>query len=290
MRTPTKIILLVLFVVIAVGAILIFVKTQVAPPGNVAFTDQFSAPLNQEVERIGTNPFPGCRSDFEKASHKIAFMNAEKMLTPEQSDGIKMKINTTYGDKVVDYANGMFSSSNWPDDNIKLISSSITGLRQDRLHNGQSAITSELDGKFRQVEGVIGDYRTAMAFAKNSSFKSVADASSRINSIDIYRNKPYLSNNAALMTALNNLPANIANSHYNYVVAQIKKLGGYNTMSETYFYDTLVPQVERSIDEYSATDIYGSKKSSDGLYDLMQGFLDRAYNYYNSSYNYDQWL
>ena len=287
MRTPAKIILLVLFVVIAVGAVLIFVKTQVAPPGDVVFKDQYSAPLNADVAKVGSKPFPECKNEFTKAYHKVNFMNQEKILNNDQADGMIMKLDTVYGNRMVEYAYRMFNSSVWPTENIQLISQTISGLRGDKLRNGQSAITTDMDASFKGVENVLGDYNAALAFSKNTSFKSVSDAASKINSIDTYRNKPYLANNTALMNALNNLPANIANSHYNYVSGQVKKLAGYTNMSSDYFYNTLVPSVNRVIDEYKNTGIYGgAKKGAQSLYDQAQRYIDNAYDWYYGYYDY----
>ena len=287
MRTSAKIILLVLFVVIAVGAVLFFVKTQVAPPGDIVFKDQYSAPLNADVAKVGSKTFPDCKQEFTKAYHKVKFMNQEKILTNDQADGLVMKIDTVYGNRMVEYAYRMFNSSVWPNENINLITQTINGLRGDKLHSGQSAITADMDASFSGVENILSDYRTAMSFAKNTSFKSVSDASSKIKNIDTYRNKPYLSNNTALMNALNAMPGNIANSHYNYVAGQIKKLGGYYNMSSDYFYNSLVPQVNRLIEEYDNTGIYGgAKKGAQSLYNMAQDYIDSAYDYY---YGYYYW-
>lgn len=289
MKTPAKIIILTLCIIVAIGAVLVFIKTQLAPPGNVEFKDAYSAPLNADVEKVGTKQFPQCKSDYVKAYHKVNFMNQEELLSNDQADGIIVKIDTVYGNRLVGYAYRIFNSSNWPDSDLDLITSTIGALRGDRLRNGQRAITQEMDESFRQVDGILANYRSAWAFARNTGFSSVADASSRISSIDSYRNKPYLSNNSSLMTALNNLPSAIANSHYNHVAAQVNKLGGYARMSQSQF-NSLVDQVLSTVEQYKATNIYGgSKKSIASLEQKGADIIDRAYEYYaNQEYeNYD---
>ena len=282
MKTPSKIILLVLFVIIAVGAVLVFVKTQVAPPGDIEFKDQYSAPLNADVDKIGAKSFPENYAEFAKLNHKVNFMTQEKILTNDQADGLKMKMDTVYGNRMVQYAYRMFNSSVWPDDNIKRISKTISDLRGNKLHNGQSAITTDMDASFRNVENVLNDYRNALSIANNTSFKSVSDASSKISRANDYKNKQYLSNNSSLMSKLNAVPGKLAAAHYNYVAGQVKKLAGYYNMSESYFYNTLAPQVDRAIDEYKNTGIYGgAKKSAQSLVDQAQNYLSSAYNYYN---------
>lgn len=280
MKLSIKIILLVCFVVIAIGAVLIFVKTQLEPPRNLAFKDPYAKPLNEDVQKVGSQAFPQCKGDFAKAYHKIRFMNQEQLLNNEQADGLIVKIDTAYGNRIVDYAFRIFNSSNWPDENLNATTAAIASLRNDKLSNGQKAITQEMEGSFRKVDGVINDYRQAWAFARNTGFHSVADAQQRINSVGTYRNKPYISNNTALMAALNNVPANIANAHYNYVSGQVNRLRGYTGMSESSF-DNLVDQVNRVIAEYKNTGIYGSNKKSVGpLESTMSQLATKAYEHY----------
>lgn len=285
MRTPSKIILLILFVVIAIGAVLIFVKTQVAPPGEISFDNQYAGPLSADIAKVGTNGFPGCKDDFNKAYHKVSFMNKEGMLTNPQADEMIMRLDTVYGNRMVAYAYQIFNSNNWPDENIKLLSSGISGLRADKLSNGQPAVSSDLDAAFRQVEEVLGNYNAAWAIARNTGFKSVADAQSKINSANTYKSKPYISNNTALVSALNGVPAALANSHYNYVAGLVGRLNNYYGTSYA-SYENLVSQVYRALEEYDNTGIYGGhKKGSQGLYSQAATYQNYADNYFNGYYN-----
>ena len=281
MKLSVKIIMLVLFVVIAIGGILIFIKTQLAPPGNIDFKDPYSNILNDDVTKVGQHDFPQCQGDFAKAYHKIGFMNQEKLLDNEQADEMIMKIDTAYGNRIVKYAFRIFNSSSWSEENLKTATNAISRLRSDKLHSGQRAITNEMESSFRDVDRVISDYRAAVNFSKNTSFHSVEDASSRINNISTYREKPYLSNNSSLMAALNQMPEKIASSHYNYVSGQVSRLGGYRGMSED-SYDNLVDYVNGVIREYKNTDIYhGNKKSVAPLESRAESLVSAAYDYFS---------
>lgn len=281
MKNYIKVFILLLFIIVAVGAVLIFVKTQVAPPGDIVFKDQYSAPLNADVEKVGVKPFPQCKDGYVKAFHKVNFMNEEGILNDEQADELRVKVDTVYGNRVVAYAYRIFDSSAWPEADINLISSTINDLKNSRLKNGKIGITQEMGESFNKVESIIREYRSAWTFARNTGFRSVADASSRIHSIGNYRNRPYIRNNTALMSALNNLPSAIATSHYNYVAAQVNKLGGYRSMSRSQF-NSLVNDVVRVIEEYKNTGIYGgAKKSVSPLESRAESLVDEANEYYS---------
>lgn len=281
MRTSIKIIILVFGVIIAAAAVLLFIKTQVAPPGQVVMKDPYSSSLNADVSKVGEQPFPSCKDNFFKAYHKVNFMKSEELLNNEQADEMIVKIDTAYGNKVVDYAFRIFNSSSWPENDLNQVTSTMASLRADKLSTGQRSITPELESSFSEIDGVLKNYRAAWTFAKNTGFRSVEDARSRINSIDTHKQKAYLNNNTALMAALNALPGAIANSHYNHVAAQVNRLGGYRSMSINQF-DDLATHVESVMREYSNVNFYGSnKKSVASLRDKAERLSETAYEYYS---------
>lgn len=285
MKTSIKILILIFFVVVAAAGVLIFVKTQLAPPATVEYKEPYSAPLKENVRNVANKAFPQCKDEFTKVYHKVNFMNQEQLLSNEEANKQFVTLDTVYGNRVVRYAYGIFNSSTWPEDKLSLVSNTMSSLRNDRLIGGAKALTSEMEGSFNQIDRILSDYRSALSFSHNTGFSSVADAQSKIRSIESYKNKPYLRNNRSLMAALDAMPAAIANSHYNHVSAQINRLANYRGMSEDAYYDNLVPSVTRVLNEYKATNIYGAhKKSAAPLESHAQSLLDGAGAYFAELY------
>lgn len=287
MKTFLKIILLVLFIVVAVGAVLIFVKTQLAPPRNIPFHDQYSAPLNASVDSVGQKPFPLCKEAYAKAYHKVKFMNQEGLLSADQADELITKIDTAYGNRIAEYAYKIFNSSVWPEENLKTVLSAIAELRKDRLSNGDMAITHRLKDTFEQIDEIIDNYQTAWEFARSTGFRGLSDAQARLARISHYRELPYLSNNTALMTALKNMPQALSDSHYNSLVAMVNRLAGYRNMTLDSF-TTLARQTLNSINEYAETGLYGkygaTKKNVQSLRTRAGDYYDAAIIYYRTKH------
>lgn len=261
MKISVKIFLLVLFVVVAIGAVLIFVKTQVGPPADIKLHDQYSAPLNAAVDSVGMANFPQCTDPYLKARHKALFMNREDVLDDEQANNILSRIHSDYGQKVNDYAYGIFNSREWPEENLTLLANTMNELKTDTLVGGQPAISSETSDAFSQIDGIVSRYREAWNFSKNTAYKSIADASTKINKAEEYRNMQYLSNNASLVRALGEMRGKIANNHYAYVAGQVGRLSRYHNMSRSEF-NNLRDHVKGVLNEYKGATIYGGDKKS----------------------------
>lgn len=281
MKLSIKIFLLLLFVVAAVGAVLIFVKTQVAPPGNVRYHDQYSGPLNETLASVGEKEFPDNTDNFRKAYHKISFMNVEELLTDEQTDNLITRVDTIYGGSMVSYAYNIFNSPIWEEEKLGLVANTMDYLRADLLSDGGHAVTDAMDRKFSEVENIVSSYREALAFSRDKAYRGVNDASQRINKIDDYRNKPYLSNNVALMEALDKLPDAINASHYAYLESQINRLGGYKNYNQDTYNNSVQTSVLQAITDYDNASFYGSgKRSMSNLYQRAVDLIAEAQTYY----------
>ena len=282
MKITVKIFLLLLFAVVAVGAVLVFIKTQVAPPGNVKFHDQYGSPLSATVATVDDKDFPENTSNFRKAHHKVSFMNREGIITDNQSDSLITRIDTVYGSSLLDYAYLMFNSSIWPDEKIDLVSNTIAELRADKLTHGEPAITASIDNEFAGVDRIIADYRAAWEFTGDTAFTNVADASQKINNIETIRRQPFLANNSDLMAALGRMPGAINKAHYVYLEKEIDKLGTYRNYSQEDFNRIIQPQVNAALNEYDAVNIYGPGKIPLGpLEGKIRSYLLDAYEYYD---------
>lgn len=76
----------------------------------------------------------------------------------------------------------------------------------------------------------------------------------------------------------------IAQSHYRYISAQVEKLSQYRYFGQSYYDNTLVPQVDAAVTEYDnkAVALYGKKQNVEPLWARARGYYDQASSYYNN--------
>lgn len=290
MKTTSKILILVIGCFIAVAGILFFIKTILAPPKSLLAQNPYEKALNDEREDLREEvSFQNIRNIHPILSDKINRFRIEKAIDNNTADMYTLSLDSVYGKGVVQYSFHVFQDTQWGDNNVKDIQGMMATLDGRRLSNGQSTLPPELNGEFIRLKDIVARYNSALAASKNTSFKSISDASAKISQAESFLDEEYLKNNPTLMNDLRNVKSKLANSHYNYLAGRVKKLENYYSMSESSFY-SLVRSIENEIDAYDSTGIYGgNKKNTNSLYSRINeisGWADN-YFYYTPSYNYD---
>jgi hypothetical protein len=263
MKTSIKILLLVFFSIAAIAGVLIFEKTRVAPPSNLKLVDQYAKSLQSECASLDAVPdFATCHSEYVRIDDKIQRFYAERVLTNEVSDDCRKKIDNTYGKSLTSYAFDLLQKSVWPEDKLNDILLEFSTLKGDKLTNGEKAVSDDFISSANKFASIIDDYKSALRLSQNTSYRGIGDASSKISKAKSYMTADYLKNNASLVNALDVLPDRIAQSHYKYVDALVSSLSGYYYVTKDYYMNTLIPKVDKAINEYKATKIYGNQKRS----------------------------
>lgn len=130
---------------------------------------------------------------------------------------------------------------------------------------------------------IISKYKQARRISRSTNFTGISNAQSVISRARQFANDKYLSNCTDLKNALNSVRNEIAQSHYRYISAQVEKLSQYRYYSQSYYDNTLVPQVDAAVTEYDnkAAALYGKKQSVEPLWVRARGFYNQASSYYN---------
>lgn len=130
---------------------------------------------------------------------------------------------------------------------------------------------------------IISKYKQARRISRSTNFTGISNAQSVISRARQFANDKYLSNCTDLKNALNSVRNEIAQSHYRYISAQVEKLSQYRYYSQSYYDNTLVPQVDAAVTEYDnkAAALYGKKQSVEPLWVHARGFYNQASSYYN---------
>ena len=93
-----------------------------------------------------------------------------------------------------------------------------------------------------------------------------------------------MSNCLDLVTALNSVKGNIAESHYNYITSQVEELSQYRYLSKIFYENTLIPHVSEVLDVYDreAVSLYGSKRDFDLLFKRALNYVEQASLYHQT--------
>ncbi len=271
-----------MFSIGAIAGVLVFAKTQVAPPSNLELVDQYSINLESSCASFDTiKDFNDSRVEYIRLDDKLTRFLTENAIDAKKSDQYRKKIDGTYGKSLKSYGFGLFQKSVWPEDRLNELLSMLTSLKCDKLTTGENAVSDDFIASSDKINGIIADYRAALRLSRSTSFNGLNDASSKIQKAKSYRSAEYLKNNAALVNALDALPGRIARSHYGHVSGLVNSLGSYYSVSKDYYMNTLIPRADNAINEYKNTKIYGGNKQSvSDLESRAVNLVTAAMNYY----------
>lgn len=284
MRTSIKVLLLILFSIGAMAGVLVFAKTQVAPPSNLELVNQYSLNLESETKALDNiKDFSESRGAYVRMDDRLQRFLNENAIDAKIADEFRKKIDERYGKVLKSYSFDLLQKSVWPDEKLNEMLTMLSTLRADKLSTGENAVTEDFIASADKINNIVVEYRAALRFSKNVSFNGVNDASSRIQKAKRYKTAEYLKNNAALVSALDILPGRIAQSHYGYVNNLVNALGNYSGVAKDYYMNTLIPLADNAITEYKNTKIYGvNKPSVSDLENRAVRLVTSAMNYYGN--------
>ena len=260
MKTRVKIILLMLFTVGAVTGVLATAKKIADPPTKFPVVDQYSKAIQADVlELDSASNFTQSRNLYAVLDDKVKRFRTEDVIGNAAADECRKKIDTSYGEHLKTYCHRILNSPNWTGSQLIALNESANALCADKLTDGTQVVSRK---KFKELNDVMSLYNAALRAASNTSFVSIPDAKSKINTAKNYKKNKYIKNNSSLAAALNAVPAKIAASHYNHVNAVVSKLGRYRSVSQSHYDNVLTTQADNAIEQYEDTDIYGSNKKS----------------------------
>ena len=285
MNKSIKILLLVVAVIIAIGGVLLFMKTIISPPQDLEFKNQFEIAINQKIDDFSNVDSDDLESEFEILTDLAHRFKEESNIDQKLFDKEYSEIIGVYSPKFAQYCFGQFKKSVWDDRDLKWMGDRIAQLRQLTVEDGTHKIMDnypETDGRFSSIIMVIDNYRDAKALSNQTSYSGLENARARIRKANQYREDTYLMNNAALMNALYSLPDRLEASHYASLRAKVNTLANYQNYTEEN-YENLSDNVFAALKEYeeNAQSVYGGSRSLSELYSNASRFYGAAKDYYN---------
>ncbi len=264
---------------------MIYAKTKVNPPTTPKQIDVYSSDLAQ------------CKTSLKNASDKESIDSAflttiDRIKIYSQED----KIRDAEADKELDDAIGIympmylrkcfekFEQSVWYDSDHARMLTEIADLKKIKHSDNTDVINNSTMDSLNVIVQTIDRYKQARRISRSTSFTGISNAQSVISQARQFANDKYLSNCTDLKNALNSVRGKIAQSHYRYISAQVEKLSQYRYYSQSYYDNTLVPQVDAAVTEYDnkAAALYGKKQSVEPLWTRARGYYNQASSYYNN--------
>jgi hypothetical protein len=285
MKTTLKIGILLVALILAVGGIMIYAKTKVNPPTTPKQIDVYSSDLAQ------------CKISLRNASKKesvdsVFFTIIDRIRIYSQEGKIRDAVTNKELDDAVGIYMPMylrrcfekFEQSVWYDSDHARMLVEIADLRKIKHSDNTNVIDNSTQDSLNIIIQTINRYKQARRISKSTRFTGVSNAQSVISQARLLANDKYLSNCTDLKNALNSVRSEIAQSHYRYISAQVEKLSQYRYFGQSYYDNTLVPQVDAAVTEYDnkAVALYGKKQNVEPLWARARGYYDQASSYYNN--------
>ena len=286
MKVTIKIFFLLLAISLAIGGIMVYAKTKVAPPIALKQINQYSNDIAM-TRRSLAEAKDASKEDsiYFTIMDRVKVYELENKLNLNEADKCLDECTSCYCPLFMDRCFSKFNESLWLDCDHNIILNRISELKA-LSHSDKSMVLtrSEVDS-LNLISSIISDYRQARKISKSSSFDGVANAQSVIIQAKKFSRNSYLRNCTELKNSLASVKTSIALSHYNYVSSQVDKLSQYRYFSKTYYEDTLIPHVDAVTTEYDnkAQSLYGSKRDVNALWQKARNYYDQAMSYYGVS-------
>lgn len=283
MKTAIKIIILLLAITCAIGGVMIYAKTKVAPPIVAFQTNQYIKDVDDLVAE--ENAASGAEQEDEvllRAVDRIHFFKQEGKMDAATADKCLDKFVHNYSSDFLKRSFAAFDQPVWNDGTHNYILTQSALLKGLTHSDSTPVMTGSTMDSLNLVASIISDYRNARRLCSTLTFRGYDNAEAIINKASTYADNEYLSNCPTLINDLRAIKSNLANSCYNQIVAKVEELANYGNYTKEYYDNTLVPNVDRAVTEYDnkAVSVFGSKENVSELWNRAKSYYNNAMAYF----------
>lgn len=288
MRNTIKTLILFIATIAAIGGVLFYAKTKVEIPKTPPAYNQFKYYIYKNI-KILTEKEEEQKTDsiFTIVKDRITIFELEGKITMKEKDESLNEFISVYAPLFAKQSFSKFDKSDWSENNHPKMSSRVIELKAFKLSNNQQVLSSSKIDSLNQINKIINDYNHAWTVANNTKFSTVANARNLKENANKYINNKYLSNCISLNTSLKNLMGKVGESHRDQLNDRINQLSIYNSSSQTYYFNTLVPNFDQLFKDYkeSANSLYGgdfgTKTETNTLFAKAARLMEDAVVYYS---------
>lgn len=283
MKVFLKVLILVFAVTLAIGGVMIYAKTKVEPPIVPHQTNQYLNDMSESYKMLNKRMNRNQEdSVWIVTLNRINIFLREDKITKNEADKGTDILLGKYASLFMDRSFALFKQSVWNENDHKYMLNVIAYLKQIKYTNGEGALKKGTRDSLAQIEDIISRYDHARAISRHTRFSGVTNAQNTISKARQFANDEWLANCSDLVRALNEVRPHLAESHYAYISSMVEKLTQYRSYTKDYYENTLVPQVDAAVTEYSneAPALYGSKRDVNSLWNRAKGHYNEASEYY----------
>ena len=283
MKTPVKILILFVAVVVAVGGVLLYMKIIMAPPIEMGTKNQYTEYLGSLTQNLKDSAVNDMEQRFQRFSDMNDRLTREELITVEEGQKSYNDFILVYAPKFSDWGINLFRQPEWNGSQLNWMVGRINDLNSIKTGRNESLIAKEAPDtkiEFDKIKNIVGKYHDAVALA-SSKYSSLADSKNKIDRSREFLNDEYLKNNTSLRSSLSALPQKLEAGHYASLRSQVGSLGNFERYSRNE-YDKHSDKVVQSIKEYqaNANSVYGRSSDINGLISQASTLMLKAQEFF----------
>lgn len=254
--------------VLAVSAVLVFLKTRVQPPQSLRYTNPYTDNIHLESERIAQADEQALEQDFQKVTDRIELLKRERLISDEERTSCVSEFVNAYVPAFRDWCEQRFNRPAWPQETLRFMRSRIDEVKRYNAGGGGNVLSTDNAAKLQEVDKILTDYYAAWAL-NSKAIRSSNDSRTNLNKASQYKRDAHLSKCTALTNLLNNLPSTYQRSHFAYVSALVRGLSisNFPSASDIRSWADKYNTAKRAVNDYNsvATSLYHTSTSNFNL-------------------------
>lgn len=263
-----KVTLIVLAAAAAVSAVLVFIKSRVAPPQRLVYVNQYTADIHKEAEQIANADEQALEQNFQIVTNRIELMQRENLITNEEHTGCVQEYVNAYIPAFRTWCEQRFNQSVWPQETLNFMRNRINEVNRYNTNSGESIINGENTTRLNEVDKILKDYNEAWKL-QNVTIHQSSDSRNYLAKARQFKNDNHLSKCTALVNMLDNLPSRYQQLHYRYVNSLVSALSmsRYSSANQVNEWASNYTNAKSAIQDYNnvASSLYSTSTSDFNL-------------------------
>ena len=280
----TKIFVLIICILAAVGAVMAFWKLFVEPPRDFGSVNLHQKSLREDISKISSTKNRAYNDSlYVVITDKFDVFYGNGFLTDSENDTDLSNFVANFAVTYYDLCEKKFNTAGWGEQGFVLILSRLKGLRNLTLSTGVKALQTSEAGKLDEIEGVINNYKKAKSIASVSTFRGINHARETITAANSYATDSRIGK-SDLHDKLIKVKHSIGSLHYSHLENSINNLSSNYKYLEKDAFDEQSRELLSKIESYdNFKSIYeSSAKDSSPLKSELGNIVSRAHQYYES--------
>ena len=289
MNKASKIAFLLVAMLMAIGAIVYYVKTIASPPDELSFSNQYSKELKEDIGKVkGNITAQQLDSLYYTITDALSYQLKEQLISSADRDALLDKFVSSYIPLFLKNSNRVFGLTEWNEDELRKMKKRVIELKALRLSDGNKPVLEgNVVDSIDHISKNVDLYFIAKKFADQSyTYTGIKDAKDVIRQAKDYAQTTPLSNCLSLVGKLNSVGTQIENSHFKHLVTLVKDVEYYYSWDkyDEASYSNFANEVYSEIEAYkNKTPFYTSHHNTENLSNRRSSAVkDAHYHYFTS--------